>query len=281
MNLSRKWLNEFVTVDASDREFAEAMTLSGSKVEVTEDQGAEITNVVVGKVLTMKRHENSDHMWVCQVDVGDGEPTQIVTGAQNVKEGDLVPVAKHKSTLPGGVKIEKGKLRGEVSNGMLCSFKELGLDQRDFPAAYEEGIWILSDDPELTGLTVGEDIRTAVGLDDHVVEFEITPNRPDCLSVIGLAREAAATFGTELRLHEPVVKGGADGVLTELLDVQTPAADLCPRYTARMVRNVKIAPSPKWMRERLRSMGVRPINNIVDITNYVMLEYGQPMHAYD
>ena len=281
MNLSRKWLNEFVTVDASDREFAEAMTLSGSKVEVTEDQGAEITNAVVGKVLTMKRHENSDHMWVCQVDVGDGEPTQIVTGAQNVKEGDLVPVAKHKSTLPGGVKIEKGKLRGEVSNGMLCSFKELGLDQRDFPAAYEEGIWILSDDPELTGLTVGEDIRTAVGLDDHVVEFEITPNRPDCLSVIGLAREAAATFGTELRLHEPVVKGGADGVLTELLDVQTPAADLCPRYTARMVRTVKIAPSPKWMRERLRAMGVRPINNIVDITNYVMLEYGQPMHAFD
>ena len=281
MNLSRKWLNEFVTVTASDKAFAEAMTLSGSKVETFADLGAEITNVVVGKVLSMKRHENSDHMWVCQVDVGSGEPTQIVTGAQNVKEGDLVPVALHKSTLPGGVKIEKGKLRGEVSNGMLCSFKELGLDQRDFPAAYEEGIWILSDDPELTGLTVGQDIRTAVGLDDHVVEFEITPNRPDCLSVIGLAREAAATFDQPLTLHEPVVKGGAEGSLVELLDVETPDADLVPRYTARMVRNVKIAPSPKWMRERLRAMGVRPINNIVDITNYVMLEYGQPMHAFD
>ncbi|MBR2894608.1 MAG: phenylalanine--tRNA ligase subunit beta [Oscillospiraceae bacterium] len=281
MNLSRKWLNEFVQVDVNDKEFAEAMTLSGSKVEIVEEQGAEISNVVVGKVLSIKRHENSDHMWVCQIDVGDGEPTQIVTGAQNVKEGDLVPVAKHKSTLPGGVKIEKGKLRGEVSNGMLCSYKELGLDQRDFPLAYEDGIWILSDDPELDGCKPGDDMRTVAGIDDHVVEFEITPNRPDCLSVIGLAREAAATFNKELTLHTPVVKGGAEGNLVELLDVETPDADLCPRYSARMVRNVKIGPSPKWMRERLRAMGVRPINNIVDITNYVMLEYGQPMHAFD
>ena len=281
MNLSRKWLNEFVTVTASDKEFAEAMTLSGSKVEITTDLGAEIVNVVVGKVISITRHENSDHMWVCQVDVGESEPTQIVTGAQNVKAGDLVPVAKHKSLLPGGIKIEKGKLRGEVSNGMLCSYKELGLDLRDFPNACEDGIWILSDDEELGELTVGEDIRTAVGLDDHVVEFEITPNRPDCLSVIGLAREAAATFNSELRLHTPVVNGGAEGCLIDLLDVETPADDLVPRYTARMVRNVKIAPSPKWMRERLRAMGVRPINNIVDITNYVMLEYGQPMHAFD
>ncbi len=215
MNLSRKWLNEFVTVTASDKEFAEAMTLSGSKVEVTVDQGAEISNVVVGKVVSITRHTNSDHMWICQIDVGQGEPTQIVTGAQNVKEGDLVPVALHKSTLPGGKKIEKGKLRGEVSNGMLCSFVELGLDQRDFPAAYEDGIWILSDDPELN-VEVGQDIRTAVGLDDHVVEFEITPNRPDCLSVIGLAREASATFNAPLTLHEPVVKGGAEGNLVEL-----------------------------------------------------------------
>ena len=281
MNLSRKWLNEFVTVTASDKDFAEAMTLSGSKVETTEDQGAEIINVVVGKVVSIARHTNSDHMWVCQIDVGQGEPTQIVTGAQNVKEGDLVPVALHKSLLPGGKKIEKGKLRGEVSNGMLCSFAELGLDQRDFPAAYADGIWILSDDPELTGLNPGDDIRSAVGLDDHVVEFEITPNRPDCLSVIGLAREASATFNAPLTLHTPEVKGGAEGCLVELLDVETPDADLCPRYTARMVRNVKIGPSPKWMRERLRAMGVRPINNIVDITNYVMLEYGQPMHAFD
>ncbi len=281
MNLSRKWLSEFVAVDANDKDFAEAMTLSGSKVEVTSDLGAEIQNVVVGKVLAMKRHENSDHMWVCQVDAGQSAPIQIVTGAQNVKEGDLVPVALDGSVLPGGKEIHAGKLRGEDSNGMLCSFAELGLEQRDFPSAYENGIWILSDDPELIGLTVGEDIRRAVGLDDHVVEFEITPNRPDCLSVIGLAREAAATFGAELRLHTPEVKGTGKGALTELLQVSTPDPELCPRYTARMVRNVKIAPSPKWMRERLRAMGVRPINNIVDITNYVMLEYGQPMHAFD
>ena len=281
MNLSRKWLNEFVSVDASDKEFDEAMTLSGSKVETTADLGAEIVNVVVGRVLSLVRHPNSDHMWICQVDVGRGAPIQIVTGAQNVKEGDLVPAALDGALLPGGKEIHAGKLRGEVSDGMLCSFAELGLDQRDFPSAYADGIWILSDDPELTDLTAGEDIRTAAGLDDHVVEFEITPNRPDCLSVIGLAREAAATFGSELRLHVPAVKGGAEGSLVELLDVETPAADLVPRYTARMVRNVKIGPSPLWMRERLRAMGVRPINNIVDITNYVMLEYGQPMHAFD
>ena len=281
MLLSRKWLNEFVSIDANDHDFSEDMTLSGSKVEVTEVEGAEISNVVVGRVEEIVRHENSDHMWICQVNVGEEAPIQIVTGAQNVKQGDLVPVAKHNSTLPGGIHIKKGKLRGETSNGMLCSFKELGLDNRDFPAAYEDGIWILSDDPELAGLEVGQDVCSAVGLNDHVVEFEITPNRPDCLSVIGLAREAAVTYGKELTLHEPVVKGGGPGSLTELLDVETPAADLCPRYTARMVRNVKIGPSPKWMRERLRASGVRPINNIVDITNYVMLEYGQPMHAFD
>ena len=379
MNLSRKWLNEFVTVTASDKEFAEAMTLSGSKVETTAYLGEEIDNVVAGRVLSMERHPNSDHMWICQVDVGQSEPVQIVTGAWNVHVGDMVPAALHKSTLPGGKKIEKGKLRGVASNGMLCGLSELGLDERDFPyavitpaallndykpldpnkpsipadiqpgdkvfgpvvcarvlecavqpdgsfhtcldiggataapdtlcpnlhegdlVAYNtkadaictladlraeqaefphcipDGIFILREE----GVAPGDDIKPVINADDHVVEFEITPNRPDCLSVIGLAREAAATFKTELRLHEPVVKGGAEGALAELLDVETPDPDLCPRYTARMVRNVKIAPSPKWMRERLRSMGVRPINNIVDITNYVMLEYGQPMHAFD
>ena len=280
MLLSRRWLNEFVSVNANDHDFSEDMTLSGSKVEVTEVEGSDISNVVVGRVVEIVRHENSDHMWICQVDVGEASPVQIVTGAQNVKQGDLVPVAKDGSTLPGGIEIKAGELRGVPSNGMLCSFKELGLENRDFPAAFEDGIWILSDDAELTGLEVGQDIREAVGLNDHVVEFEITPNRPDCLSVIGLAREAAVTYGKELKLHEPVVKGGGDG-LFDLLDVETPATDLCPRYTARMVRNVKIGPSPKWMRERLRASGVRPINNIVDITNYVMLEYGQPMHAFD
>ena len=378
MNLSRKWLEEFVHVDASDKEFAEAMTLSGSKVELTHDLGAEISNVVVGRVLSMVRHPNSDHMWICQVDVGRDEPVQIVTGAWNVHVGDLVPAALHKSTLPGGKKIEKGKLRGEVSNGMMCGLSELGLDERDFPYAAIVPAALLNDykplDPnkpsisadiqpgdkvfgpvvcakvlecapqpdgsfhtclDLGGATAapdtacpnlhegdlvayntktdaictladlraeqaefphcipdgifilhedckpGDDIKPVINADDHVVEFEITPNRPDCLSVIGLAREVSATFDAPLQLHQPVVKGGADGSLVELLDVETPAADLVPRYTARMVRNVKIAPSPKWMRERLRSMGVRPINNIVDITNYVMLEYGQPMHAFD
>ena len=281
MNLSREWLNEFVEVSASDKEFAEAMTLSGSKVEVTEIEGEEIKNVVVGKVLSLVRHPDSDHMWICQMDVGTGSPVQIVTGAQNLSEGDIVPVAMDDSWLPGGVHIVAGKLRGETSNGMLCSLKELGLTTHDFPYAIEDGIYVLNNDPDMQNLTLGEDIRTAIGLNNHVVEFEITPNRPDCLSVIGLAREAAATFGGQLKLHEPEVKGGAEGCLIELLDVETPADDLVPRYTARMVRNVKIAPSPKWMRDRLRAMGVRPINNIVDITNYVMLEYGQPMHAFD
>ena len=379
MKLSRKWLSEFVTVDANDKDFAEAMTLSGSKVEITEDLGAEIQNVVAGRIQSMERHPNSDHMWVCQLDVGREEPVQIVTGAWNIHEGDMVPVALHKSLLPGGKKIEKGKLRGVLSNGMLCSLSELNLDERDFPYAVIEPAALLNDykaiDPEKPsvpagvtpghklfgavkaafvtkvenlgggrfavscdsggtyhtittalanihphdtialdtekehictladlraeqrefphcisdgifvlqeeGVRPGDDIRPVINADDHVVEFEITPHRPDCLSIIGLAREASATFNAPLRLHDPAVKGGAAGSLTELLDVETPDPDLCPRYTARMVRNVKIAPSPKWMRERLRSMGVRPINNIVDITNYVMLEYGQPMHAFD
>ena len=283
MLLSRKWLNEFVPVDVDDRTFAEDMTLSGSKVEITEIEGEEISNVVVGRVVEIKRHENSDHMWICQVDVGEEAPIQIVTGAQNVSQGDLVPVAKHNSTLPGGVKITKGKLRGEKSNGMLCSYKELGMTDNEWPYSVVDGIFLLNSDPDLKAkdLKPGDDIRTAIGLDDHVVEFEITPNRPDCLSVIGLAREAAVTYGKTMAQHEPVVKGGGIGNLTELLDVETPATDLCPRYTARMVRNVKIGPSPKWMRDRLRASGVRPINNIVDITNYVMLEYGQPMHAFD
>lgn len=283
MLLSRKWLNEFVPVEANDRDFAEDMTLSGSKVEVTEVEGQEITNVVVGRVVEIKRHENSDHMWICQVDVGEGAPVQIVTGAQNVSAGDLVPVAKDDSHLVGGVHITKGELRGVASNGMLCSYKELGMTDNDWPHSVVDGIFLLESDPDLKalGLKPGDDITAAIGLDDHVVEFEITPNRPDCLSVIGLAREAAVTYGKPLTLHDPVVKGGGPGQLDQLLDVETPDPDLCPRYTARMVRNVKIGPSPKWMRDRLRASGVRPINNIVDITNYVMLEYGQPMHAFD
>ncbi|MBQ6540113.1 MAG: phenylalanine--tRNA ligase subunit beta [Oscillospiraceae bacterium] len=275
MKLSRKWLAEFTEVDAPAREYAERMTISGSKVEATEEPSKEIENVVVGKVVEIERHPDSDHLWICQVDVGQDEPIQIVTGAQNVNAGDLVPVAMHKSLLPGGIKITKGKLRGVPSNGMLCSLGELKLDTHDFPYAITDGIFIIKED-----CRPGDDIRPLIGADDSIVEFEITNNRPDCLSVIGLARETAATFGTELKLHKPEVKG-AGGDINEHLSVEIKNPDLCPRYTARMVKNIKIEPSPLWMRQRLRASGVRPINNIVDITNYVMLEYGQPMHAFD
>ncbi|MEA4893774.1 MAG: phenylalanine--tRNA ligase subunit beta [Oscillospiraceae bacterium] len=275
MNLSREWLSEFTDIKASDKEYCDAMTLSGSKVEGYEIIGEEISSVVVGKVLDIVRHEDSDHMWICSVDIGKGSPITIVTGAQNVRKGDLVPTATDGATLPGGVTIHTGKLRGVESEGMLCSLKELGLDIHDYPYAIEDGIFILQEPCK-----AGDDIRDILGLNDTVVEFEITNNRPDCLSVIGLARESAATFDTKLAYHKPVVKGGA-GNIEDFLRVEIGDVALCPRYTAKMVKNIRIAPSPAWMRRRLRASGVRPINNIVDITNYVMLEYGQPMHAFD
>ena len=277
MILSRKWLNEFVDCSAwADHDFSEAMTLSGSKVETFTDLHKNIQNVVAGRIVEMVRHTNSDHMWVCQVDVGGDAPLQIVTGAQNQKVGDMVPVALDGSLLPDGKEIHAGMLRGELSNGMMCSLKELGLTLHDYPYAIEDGLWVMQED----GVKPGDDIAAVIGMDDHVVEFEITPNRPDCLSVIGLAREAAVTFDKPLKLHTPVVPGSGEDIHDHVsIRIDDPA--LCPRYTARMVRNVKIAPSPAWMRERLRNSGVRPINNIVDITNYVMLEYGQPMHAFD
>ena len=275
MKLSREWLGEYTTIGAPDKEYCDAMTMSGSKVEGWEVTGSEISRVVVGRVISMERHTNSDHMWVCKIDVGGERELQIVTGAQNVNIGDLVPVALDGSTLPGGKEIRTGKLRGELSEGMLCSLGELGLEQRDFPYAIEDGIFILEED-----CVPGDDIREICGLNDSVVEFEITNNRPDCLSVRGLARESACTFHTPLTFAEPTVTAG-HGDIHEKLSVEIKDAELCPRYTARMVKNIKIAPSPKWMRRRLRASGVRPINNIVDITNYVMLEYGQPMHAFD
>ena len=278
MKLNRKWINEeFVDLShVSDREYVEKLTVFGQKVETWERMDAEIKNVVVGKVLDIVRHENSDHMWVCQIDVGEEESVQIVTGAQNVKVGDMVPVAKHNSWLPGGVHITKGKLRGVKSNGMLCGLEELGLTQGDFPYAITDGIFIIEEPCE-----VGQDINEVIGNDDTIVDFEITNNRPDCYSIIGLARESAAAFGLPMRHHEPVVHGSDAGSIFEHLDVEVPATELCNRYSSRMVANVKIGPSPKWLRQRLRANGVRPINNIVDITNYVMLEYGQPMHAFD
>ena len=379
MILSRNWLNEFVDLkDITDKEFNDEMTLSGSKVETIERPDENLKNVVVGKILEMKRHENSDHMWVCQIDVGQAEPVQIVTGAWNIHVGDYVPAALHGAHLPGGVKIEKGKLRGVESNGMLCSLKELGMtaehdfpyaiitpaallndyhpidpakpsipadikpgdkvygpvlcgrveavestdggydvrvndgtvtraaktacsnlhegdlvayntksdtictledlhaEQKEFPHCIADGIFVLQEEDAEPGLNMAH----ILGFDDSIVEFEITPNRPDCLSVIGLAREASATFKRPLKLHAPEPHG-CGGSIADLVDIDIEDGDLCPRYTARMVKNVKIAPSPRWMRERLRNSGVRPINNIVDITNYVMLEYGQPMHAFD
>lgn len=381
MNLSRKWLNEFVDLsfdEYDDKRFAEAMTVSGSKVEVTENLSETIKNVKVGRILSIEKHPNSDHMLVTQIDIGEAEPVQICTGAWNVHCGDLVPAALHNSLLPGGVKITKGKLRGVESAGMLCSLKELDCDLHDFPYAEIKPAAILGDyhpiDPakpsipadikagdKIFGSVVaakvldvqnkgyglwqvtldlgdaaadpvtdcqnvhagdlvaydtkknailslddlrakqeefphcisdgililnedckpGDDMAVILGRDDHVVEFEITPNRPDCLCVIGLAREAAVTFGKELKLHEPVVEAKAGGNINDMAKIIVEDAALCPRYTARMVKNVKIAPSPRWMRERIRNAGMRPINNIVDITNYVMLEYGQPMHAFD
>ena len=213
MKLNRKWLHEeFVDLShVSDKEYVEKLTVFGQKVETWERMDAEIRNVKVGKVVSIVRHENSDHMWVCQIDVGQEEPVQIVTGAQNVHEGDLVPAALHNSYLAGGVHITKGKLRGVKSNGMLCSFAELGLTQNDVPEAYADGIWILND----LGCQVGDDINLVIGNDDTIVDFEITNNRPDCYSIIGLARESAAAFGLPMKHHEPVVHGSEAGSIFE------------------------------------------------------------------
>ncbi len=283
MQLSMKWLADYTDVsDISIKDYCDKMTMTGSKVETYEVLAEDITKVVVGKILSVVPHSNSDHLVICQVDIGAAEPVQIVTGASNVFAGAVVPVATDGSTLPGGVKIKKGKLRGEVSCGMLCSIGELGLTTHDMPGAIEDGILILND-VGLADATIGQDIREALDLADTSVEFEITSNRPDCLSVIGLARETAVSFGRELKLAtpaSPALRNDGD-TIDKYLSVDVQNNTLCTRYSARVVKNVKIAPSPLWLRMRLRASGVRPINNIVDITNYVMLEYGQPMHAFD
>ena len=279
MNLSRNWLSDFVDVsDISSKDYCDRMTDTGSKVECFEELGANIENVVVAKILKITPHENSDHLQICQVDIGS-EVVQIVTGAQNVFEGAIVPAAIPVAKLPGDVVIKAGKLRGVESNGMLCSIGELELTEHDMPGKEPNGILILDDE---YADKLGMDIRDALLLKDTVVEFEITSNRPDCLSVIGLARESAVSFGREFKLPTPTVKGtNDDDTVSNHLSVKIDAPELCQRYMARVVKNVKIAPSPLWLRMRLRASGVRPINNIVDITNYVMLEYGQPMHAFD
>ncbi len=280
MNLSLNWLHDFTNTDGiSVKEYCDRMTDTGSKVECFEILGEDIQNVYVAKVVSMERHPNSDHMFICQVDIGRGELVQIVTGAQNVNEGDIVPAAIPVAHLPGDITIKPGKLRGVESNGMLCSIAELNLTLHDMPEACEDGILILGKAFEDK---VGMDIKEALMLNDTVVEFEITSNRPDCLSVIGLARETAISFDKPLNIPTPTVSDANDGdSIDNYLSVKISDSDLCYRYAAKVVKNVKIAPSPLWLRMRLRAAGVRPINNIVDITNYVMLEYGQPMHAFD
>ena len=244
MILSRNWLNEFVDLkDITDKQFNDDMTLSGSKVETIERLDESLKNVVAGKILSMEKHPDSDHMWVCQLDVGREEPVQIVTGAWNIHVGDLVPAALHKSVLPGGVKIEKGKLRGVKSNGMMCSIEELGSSRDLYPEAPEYGIYIFGEE---SGVKPGDDAIAALGLHDSVVEYEITSNRVDCFSMIGMAREAAATFDKEF--HEPEIKvQGSGGDVNDYITVDVQAPDLCPRYTARVVTDLKIGPSPKWM----------------------------------
>ncbi len=282
MNLSRNWLADYVNIDEIDNKtYCDRMTITGSKVEGFEVLGDNIENVVVAKVTHMEKHPDSDHLWVCRLDAGEvhGHDIQIVTGAQNVFVGALVPAALPVAKLPGDVVIKAGKLRGVESNGMLCSMGELELTTHECPGKEENGILILDADCEDR---IGEDIRDVLMLRDTSVEFEITSNRPDCLSMIGLARETAVSFDKPLNVKAPAVKGCGDGDKIEnYLQVGISSPDLCYRYCARVIKNVKIAPSPLWMRMRLRACGVRPINNIVDITNYVMLEYGQPMHAFD
>ena len=275
MDLSLRWLADYVDTGVTPKQFCDAMTMSGSKVECYNEEADYISNVVVGKILKIEKHPDADKLQICQIDIGREEPIQIVTAAQNVYEGMLVPAALDNSTLAGGIKIKKGKLRGVPSNGMMCSVAELGVTVHDFPYAIEDGILDIKEDCK-----PGDDIRTALGINDVCVEFEITSNRPDCLSVLGLAREAAATFGKELHMPEVKIENET-GDINELLSVEVKNPTLCRRYVARMIKNIKVGPSPRWMRERLRASGVRPINNLVDITNFVMLEYGQPMHAFD
>ena len=271
MNLPISWLKDYMNIDGiTDNEFADKMTMSGSIVEKITNPASEFKNVVVGKILKIEKHPDADKLVVCQVDVGEGEPIQIVTGAKNVFEGAVVPVAKHKSLLPGGVKITKGKLRGVESFGMMCSTDELGISEER-----ATGILILPDDTP-----IGEDITKVLGLDESVAEFEITSNRPDCMSIIGLAREVAATFDRDFNIPEIKIDEN-DESASDYAAIEIEDPDVCSRYVGRVVKNVKIEPSPEWMQRRLKACGIRAINNVVDVTNYVMLEYGQPMHAYD
>ena len=289
MNTPISWIKAYVPdLDVPVQEFVDKITLSGSHVENYKEYDKNLEKIVVGKVLSVERHPDADKLVVCKVDVGEEEPIQIVTGAPNVFEGALVPTVLDGGRVAGGhdggelpkdgIKIKKGKLRGVESFGMMCAIEELGSSREMYPEAPEDGIYIFSED---SGVKPGDDAVEALGLHDANVEYEITSNRVDCFSILGMAREAAATF--DLPFHPPVVtvKEESSEKSSDYIDVEIKDADLCKRYIGRVVKNVKIGPSPKWMQQRLRAQGIRSINNIVDITNYIMEEYGQPMHAFD
>ena len=289
MRTSLKWIKDLVPgiEDLTPQEYLDAMTLSGSKGEYYVELDKNLENIVIGQILKIEKHPDADKLVICQVNVGQEEPVQIVTGAPNVFEGAVVPVVLAGGRVAGGhdgstppeegIKIKKGKLRGVPSNGMMCSIEELGSSRDMYPDAPENGIYIFKNRDDIKP---GDDAIKALGLDDAVIEYEITSNRVDCFSILGIAREAAVTFGKPF--CPPVVEPtGNDEDVNDFISVEVNDTELCPRYTARVVKNIKVGPSPEWMQRRLAAQGIRPINNIVDITNYVMEEYGQPMHAYD
>lgn len=275
MNVPMSWLKQYVDIDVDIKTFEDAMTMSGSKVEAVEESGKEITKVVAGKIIDVQPHPNADKLRIMQVDVAGERPLQIVTAATNVNLGDVVPVSLDGATLAGGLKIKAGKLRGELSEGMFCSVEELGFSEEDIEDAPHNGVYIFHNDIKL-----GSDVKPHFGLGEQVVEYEITSNRADCFSILGIAREAAATFKKPFKFPSITVEE-VGGNAAEMASIAIENEDLCPRYAARIIKNVKVGPSPKWLKDRLLSAGLRPINNIVDITNYMLLEFGQPMHAFD
>lgn len=275
MLVSVNWLKDYVDIDVPVDEFCDRMILSGSNIETVEPMGTKFSKIMVGKILKIEKHPDADKLVVCQLDVGEDKPLQIVTGAKNVFEGATVPVIRDGGVLPNGTVIKSGELRGVLSDGMLCSAAEMGYEDKVINTLIKDGIWILDDD-----LKPGTDIAEALGLEDSVVDFEITPNRPDCLSMLGMAREAAAVFGHELKYPDTKAQNET-GDVNDYIKVEVKNHELCPRYTARVIKDVKIGQSPWWLQKRLMHGGMRPINNIVDITNFVMMEYGQPLHAFD
>lgn len=275
MKISLNHLKNYTEINVSPEELCERMVMAGFEVESIEYEGENIKNVVTARIIKITPHENSDHLQICSMDIGKGEPVQIVTGAQNIKEGDLVPAALDDSYLPNGAHITAGKLRGVESNGMLCSGDELCLTEEDYEGASVNGILILKDE-----VPTGTDIREVLGLDDCVIDFKITANRPDCNCFLGVAKEISVVLGTEFKAPKPEYKT-AGGNINDYISVEVKNYDLCPRYMGRVVRNLRIKPSPEWMQKAITASGMRPINNIVDITNFVMLETGQPMHAFN